>query len=84
MSYENNLITHCIIWSQRAELNRRPTDYEFAPITSPGSVPLRETIRFSLGNSSATGGALDNFTKDTASGSADLCQFLFSYFISRL
>jgi hypothetical protein len=20
--------THCIIWSQRAELNRRPTDYE--------------------------------------------------------
>jgi len=28
MGYENNLITHCIIWSQRAELNRRPTDYE--------------------------------------------------------
>ena len=21
--------THCTIWSQRAELNRRPTDYEF-------------------------------------------------------
>jgi len=21
-------LTHCIIWSQRAELNRRPTDYE--------------------------------------------------------
>ena len=28
MGYENNLITRCIIWSQRAELNRRPTDYE--------------------------------------------------------
>ncbi len=21
-------VTHCFIWSQRAELNRRPTDYE--------------------------------------------------------
>ena len=39
MGYENNLITHCIAWSQQAELNRRPTDYEFAPITSLGSVP---------------------------------------------
>ena len=30
--YKNGLqrktITHCIIWSQRTELNRRPTDYE--------------------------------------------------------
>jgi hypothetical protein len=28
MGYKNILITHCFIWSQRAELNRRPTDYE--------------------------------------------------------
>jgi len=28
MGYETNLITHYIIWSQRAELNRRPTDYK--------------------------------------------------------
>jgi hypothetical protein len=28
MGYENNLITHCFLWSQRTELNRRPTDYE--------------------------------------------------------
>ena len=26
--YENNLITHRITWSQRTELNCRPTDYE--------------------------------------------------------
>ena len=32
MGYENNLITHCIVWSQRAELNRRPTDYESVAI----------------------------------------------------
>jgi len=36
MGYENNLITHCIIWSQRAELNRRPTDYESViPLINP-------------------------------------------------
>ena len=28
IGYENNLITHCKIWSQRTELNCRPTDYE--------------------------------------------------------
>ena len=26
MGYETILTTNCIIWSQRAELNRRPTD----------------------------------------------------------
>jgi len=30
MGYENNLITHCIIWKQQAELNRRSTDSESA------------------------------------------------------
>ena len=28
MGYERKLITHCIYWSRRADLNRRPTDYE--------------------------------------------------------
>jgi hypothetical protein len=28
MGYRDDSVTHCIIWSQRTELNRRPTDYE--------------------------------------------------------
>ena len=28
MGYRGNSVTQCFIWSQRAELNRRPTDYE--------------------------------------------------------
>ena len=28
MAYEYKPINPCFIWSQRAELNRRPTDYE--------------------------------------------------------